>query len=170
MAIANPKSRKELAAEGQKHLEETVEAAFQILSAMNEELCNPALWSATATSSDGNNAATISADGHSDGSNGDVSSDHLLDMGGGALDEARLRYKAAVTSLRSVLNAIPDSHKEIVGSAASQEDEAEIEKLEEHASNLRTELANKNRHLKHLINQLRDLIADISTWQSPCPV
>jgi len=111
MAIANPKSRKELAAEGQKHLEETVEAAFQILSAMNEELCNPALWSATATSYDGNNAASITANGHNDGSNGDVSSDHFVDMGGGALDEARLRYKAAVASLRAVLSAIPDSLK-----------------------------------------------------------
>lgn len=168
MAIDNPKSRKELAAEGQKHLEDTVEAAFQILSAMNEELCNPALWSGTTSGlHDSSNATSITANGHSDGTNGDVSLEHHLEMGGGALDEARLRYKAAIASLRSVLNAIPDSQQEMVDGAVSQEDEAENEQLEEQASHLRMELANKNRHLKHLIDQLRDLITDISTWQSP---
>ncbi|THG10644.1 hypothetical protein TEA_007986 [Camellia sinensis var. sinensis] len=47
---------------------------------------------------------------------------------------------------------------------------SEIEKLEERASVLKEELANKNKYFKHLIDQLRDLITDISTWQSPCSV
>ncbi|XP_010680563.3 mediator of RNA polymerase II transcription subunit 30 [Beta vulgaris subsp. vulgaris] len=176
MAIENQKSTKELAAEGQKHLEETVDAAFQILSAMNDELCSPALWCTTTSSSalitDSSTAAAITANGHSEGSNGDVLSDsnNHLDMGGGALEEARLQYKSSVASLRAVLNSMPQYHKEDVGASGSQDDEAEIGKLEEQVSKLRMELANKNKHLKHLIDQFRDLITDLSTWQSPCAV
>lgn len=86
MATENQKSTKELAAEGQKHLEETVDAAFQILSAMNDELCSPALWCTTTSSSalitDSSTTTAITANGHSDGSNGDVLSDsnNYLDM------------------------------------------------------------------------------------------
>lgn len=86
MATENQKSTKELAAEGQKHLEETVDAAFQILSAMNDELCSPALWCTTTSSSalitDSSTATAITANGHSEGSNGDVLSDsnNYLDM------------------------------------------------------------------------------------------
>nr|DAD30536.1 TPA_asm: hypothetical protein HUJ06_009387 [Nelumbo nucifera] len=99
--MSNVKSTQELAAGGLKHLEDTIEAAFQILSSMNDELCNPALWS-----------TTVSA--HS--SNGIVSGDtadssHHLEMGGGALEDARLRYKSSVASLRAVLSAIPNSQK-----------------------------------------------------------
>ncbi|KAG2301036.1 hypothetical protein Bca52824_029687 [Brassica carinata] len=32
------------------------------------------------------------------------------------------------------------------------------------------EIANKNVHVKELIEKFRELIADISTWQSPCSV
>lgn len=32
------------------------------------------------------------------------------------------------------------------------------------------ELVVKNLHIKLLIDQLRDLVADVSTWQSPCSV
>jgi hypothetical protein len=32
------------------------------------------------------------------------------------------------------------------------------------------EIAKKNVHVKELIDKLRELIADISTWQSPCSV
>lgn len=116
MAIESLKSTKELAAEGQKRLEETVDAAFKILSAMNDELCNPSLWS-TPTSSgvspDGSTANVITSNGHSEGSNGDLSSDsaHHFDMGGGALDQARRRYKSSVASLRAVLNAMPQYQK-----------------------------------------------------------
>ncbi|KAL2906097.1 Mediator of RNA polymerase II transcription subunit 30 [Bienertia sinuspersici] len=176
MTIENSKSTKELAAEGQKHLEETVDAAFQILSAMNDELCNPNLWSTSSSSAaviaDTSNATSITANGQSEGSNGDVSSDstHQFDMGGGALEEARLRYKSSVGSLRAILNAMPQNQKEDADGSVSQEDEAEIVKLEEQVTNMRMDLANKNKHLKHLIDQFRDLITDISTWQSPCSV
>ncbi|XP_010249045.1 PREDICTED: mediator of RNA polymerase II transcription subunit 30 [Nelumbo nucifera] len=165
--MSNVKSTQELAAGGLKHLEDTIEAAFQILSSMNDELCNPALWS-----------TTVSA--HS--SNGIVSGDtadssHHLEMGGGALEDARLRYKSSVASLRAVLSAIPNSQKakayetgSIVASSESQANQAETENLEERATNLRKELANKHKHLKLLIDQLRVVITDISTWQSPCSV
>ncbi|XP_010519509.1 PREDICTED: mediator of RNA polymerase II transcription subunit 30 [Tarenaya hassleriana] len=164
----------ELALEGEKLLEETVQAAFQIISAMNDELCNPTLWSTSAS----NQAAAAT--------NGTVSADtaaldgasHHTDSGGGggsgnsSLDEARLRYKDSVASLRAVLAAIPTSQKakasETADGPGSPMDDDEVEKLEERASSLRKEIANKNVHVKALIDQIRALIADISTWQSPC--
>ncbi|KAA3459612.1 mediator of RNA polymerase II transcription subunit 30 [Gossypium australe] len=178
------KTTQELASEGLKHLEETIEAAFQILSSMNDELCNPALWSTNPTTHNTNtNTAAPNGSSLSNGAvlgNGDSSSDggHHLEMGGiggsgnGALDEARLRYKNSVAALRTVLTAIPNSQKakafETGSTATSPADEADIEKLEEEASNLRKELANKNVYIKRLIDQLRELITDVSTWQSPC--
>lgn len=171
-AATTSKTTQELAKEGQKHLEETIEAAFQILSSMNDELCNPTLWSTTTTSTSN---GVVHADSTSDANN------HHLDSSGGsgnsALDEARHRYKTSVAALRAVLTAIPNSHKaksfEMVSSpvdSVSRSDEVEINKLEERASLLRKELANKNKYLKRLIDQLRDLITDISAWQSPCSV
>lgn len=98
--VMNAKSTQELAVEGQKHLEETIEAAFQILSAMNDELCNPSRWSTAVV-------ATQVSNGHADASD----PSHHSEMGGGALEDARLRYKSAVTALRAVLTAIPSSQK-----------------------------------------------------------
>ncbi|XP_074295435.1 mediator of RNA polymerase II transcription subunit 30-like [Silene latifolia] len=171
IASESLKSVKELAAEGQKHLEDTVDAAFQILSAMNDELCNPALWSTTATAIPDNGIANgILANGHTEGLNTDISSDPSHDMGGSALDEARLRYKSSVASLRAILDAIPDSQPAAMDSSPSQVDEVEIMKLEEQKAYMRVELAEKNKHLKHLIGELRDLITDIATWQSPYSV
>lgn len=111
--------------EGQKYLEETIEAAFQILSSMNDELCNPALWTTTASSNATGPNVAMTNGPPLVSSNGDISSSdgasHHLDMGGGggggsgnsALDEARLRYKNSVASLRAVLAAIPNSQKVI---------------------------------------------------------
>ncbi|XWS51429.1 hypothetical protein CRYUN_Cryun12cG0175500 [Craigia yunnanensis] len=153
------KTTQKLAAEGLKHLEETIKEAFQILSSMNDELCNPALWSTspstnptTASSSTTTNNAAPNGPSFSISTvlgNGDSVSDggHHLEMGGvggsgnGALDEARLRYKNSVASLRTVLAAIPNSQKakafETGLTASSPADEAAIEKLEDKASNLR---------------------------------
>ncbi|KAL3025433.1 hypothetical protein AAZX31_04G179300 [Glycine max] len=158
--MSGSKTTQELAMEGQEYLEETIENAFQILSSMNDELCNPVLWSTSPSTSPNADATSDNSNHHADASA----------AAGGALEEARARYKKAVTALRTILTAIPTSQKEKTfdaGSAASPADEAEIDKLEERASSLRRELANKNLHLKTLIDQLRDLITDISTWQSP---
>lgn len=130
MALQSPKTTQELAMEGQKHLEDTIESAFQILSSMNDELCNPALWSTTAaaTSSSSPSSTAASANGlssHSNGlANGDASASdaaaahHHADLGGGAggaaggaLGEAQFRYKNAVASLRAILAAIPNSQR-----------------------------------------------------------
>ncbi|VVB17880.1 unnamed protein product [Arabis nemorensis] len=174
----------ELAMEGEKHLEETIESAFQIISAMNDELCNPSLWSKSPTASSAsqttatgsNGAALVSADGTAiDGP------PHHSESGGGgggggnsALDEAGLRYKNSMTSLRAVLASIPNSQKakafETENGVETPESEEEIEKLEEQALSLRKEIAKKNVHVKELIDKFRELIADISTWQSPCSV
>ncbi|CDP07896.1 unnamed protein product [Coffea canephora] len=199
VAVAG-KTIQELAVEGQKHLEETIESAFQILSSMNDELCNPNLWStnpnpnsstagaaASAAIANGivNNGSTSAmSNGHHTASNGDVSSDssssssHQLDIGVGvgALEDARMRYKSSVASLRSVLTAISNSQKvkasEMVSTSGSGSptDQADIEKLEEQASALRKALVERNKYLKLLIDQQRDLISDICTWQSPCSV
>ncbi|CAN1286610.1 Mediator of RNA polymerase II transcription subunit 30 [Linum perenne] len=193
-AMSSPplaKTTQDLAMEGQKHLEDTIQSAFQILSSMNNELCNPTLWS---TSTDSNTpptpaaAATTSAASNGPSQNGgallngDSASETSLHLDGGgivpagggtcngALDEARFKYKNSVAALRDVLAAIPNSQKSDSGASdsASPADESDNDKLEERASNLRKELSDKNRHLKVLIDQLRELIADISTWQSPC--
>ncbi|KAI3777670.1 hypothetical protein L1987_47471 [Smallanthus sonchifolius] len=164
--ITNQKSTQELAIEGQKHLEDTIESAFQILSSLNDELCNPNLWSTSSPRPNANHS-----NGHHGVTNDDATSSdatHQFDMGGGALDEARLRYKSSVAALRSVLTAIPISRKaKDYDLDPVSIDELDVEKLEDQASALRMELENKNKHLKILIDQLRELIADVSAWQSP---
>ncbi|CAH8346447.1 unnamed protein product [Eruca vesicaria subsp. sativa] len=174
----------ELAMEGEKHLEETIEAAFQIISAMNDELCNPSLWSTSANAANSTSNSNGSALVSPDASGIDGAASHHSESGGGggggggsgnsALDEASLRYKNSVTSLRAVLAAIPNSQKakvsETENGLETPEDEEEIEKLEEQALSLRKEIAEKNVHVKELIDKFRELIADISTWQSPCSV
>ncbi|XP_030493747.2 mediator of RNA polymerase II transcription subunit 30 [Cannabis sativa] len=200
ITVAIPKTTQELAVEGQKHLEDTIEAAFQILSSMNDELCNPALWSTTSASSASASSPPSSVNAPSSSLsngvlavvNGDASASdttgahHHGELGGGgaaagaaggALGEAQFRYKNAVSSLRAILTSIPTSQTgrpNESGSTAtgslSQAEQLEIEKLEERSSNLKKELANKNTYLKNLIDQLRNLITDISTWQSPCSV
>ncbi|CAN8264518.1 unnamed protein product [Cochlearia groenlandica] len=161
---------RELAMEGEKHLEETIGAAFQIISSMNDELCNPSLWSTSATATTNGDASAIDGSIHQSESDG---------VGGGgsgnsALDEASLRYKNSVTSLRAVLSAIPNSKKaktcETVNGLETHESEEEVKKLEEQALSLRKEIGEKNVHVKELIDEFRQLIADISTWQSPCSV
>ncbi|KAG4109369.1 hypothetical protein ERO13_1Z049409v2 [Gossypium hirsutum] len=110
---------------------------------MNDELCNPALWSTNPTTNNTTtNTAAPNGSSLSNGAvlgNGDSSSDggHHLEMGGiggsgnGALDEARLRYKNSVAALRTVLTAIPNSQKakafETGSTATSPADEADIE-------------------------------------------
>ncbi|KAD1215669.1 hypothetical protein E3N88_21175 [Mikania micrantha] len=160
--ITSQKSTQELAMEGQKHLEDTIESAFQILSSMNDELCNPHLWSASSP-------PVHHAPPNGDATSSDVA--HQSEMGAGALEEARLRYKNSVKALRSVIVAIPNSRKaKAYDSDPMSTDELDVEKLEEQASDLRKELESKNKYLKLLIDQLRELIADISTWQSPVAV
>ncbi|RWW34188.1 hypothetical protein BHE74_00046562 [Ensete ventricosum] len=168
------KCKQELGVEGQRHLEETINAAFQILSSMNDELCNPALWSPLSPS---HPSAALGGAGDAPVDSSSHPSEAGGGSGGGALDEARLRYKSAVFALRSCIAAIPSATqvrdsmpKFEPGALDSRADVVEIERLEERASSLRKELENKNKHLKLLIDQLRDLITDIAMWQSPCSV
>ncbi|XP_073225486.1 mediator of RNA polymerase II transcription subunit 30 [Cicer arietinum] len=171
MSISNStKTTQDLATEGHKYLEETIQYAFKILSSMNDELCNPVLWSTSPSAATSPNAPSSNGDANSDSSSQHADGAAPGGGAGGALEEARFRYKNAVAGLRTILAAIPNSQKVNTfdsGSADSPADEAEIEKLEERASSLRKELVNKNLHLKILIDQLRELITDISTWQSP---
>ncbi|XP_076920968.1 mediator of RNA polymerase II transcription subunit 30-like [Bidens hawaiensis] len=159
-SMSSQKSTQELAMEGQKYLEDTIESAFQILSSLNDELSNPNLWSSSSSSSSP----------HPNNAHDATSSDttHHFEMGGGALDEARLRYKSSVAALRTVLAAIPNSRKaKAYDVDPMSTDELDVEKLEDQASALRKELENKNKHLKNLIDQFRELITDIASWQSP---
>ncbi|CAN6471814.1 unnamed protein product [Victoria cruziana] len=123
------KSTKELAMEGQKLLEETIHAAHQILTAMNEELCNPALWATASPAQSG-------AEQH-DGP-------HQPEPGGGALEEARFRYKSTVIALRAVIGVVANSQaaeqsevESIVGASEAKSDPIEINKLEERVAELK---------------------------------
>ncbi|XP_077251778.1 mediator of RNA polymerase II transcription subunit 30-like [Tasmannia lanceolata] len=126
-------------------------------------------------------------------------------MGGGVLEDARLRYKSALASLRAVLIAIPNSLKvkkknpyfiffeflvffflslgdlemwvvvsfDVIISwlspffnlVKSYSRGFFVEILDK--ENVK-ELANKNKYLERFIDQIRELINDISTWKSPC--
>lgn len=99
--MSGSKTTQELAMEGQEYLEETIENAFQILSSMNDELCNPVLWSTSPSTSPNADATSDNSNHHADASA----------AAGGALEEARARYKKAVTALRTILTAIPTSQK-----------------------------------------------------------
>lgn len=105
------KSRQELGVEGQRHLEETIDAAFHILSSMDDALCNPALWTTTSASSPAAAGSAGDASGDPSAYTPDASAASAASGGGGggALDEARLRYKSAVAALRAVLAAVPNS-------------------------------------------------------------
>uniref|UniRef100_A0A0A9GM01 Uncharacterized protein n=1 Tax=Arundo donax TaxID=35708 RepID=A0A0A9GM01_ARUDO len=101
MASEAARRRQELAAEGQRHLEETIAAAFQILASMNDELCNPALWSSAsaAAGSHGqhpNHHAAATPPLHSADSDAAGGGVWGAPGSGGSLDEARHRYKSAV--------------------------------------------------------------------------
>ncbi|OEL14041.1 hypothetical protein BAE44_0024941 [Dichanthelium oligosanthes] len=165
--------RQKLAAEGQRHLEETIAAAFQILVSMNDELCNAGLWSSSSVSAAAAAAAAGPQHQHSATPPHSADSDAAEAGGapgpGGSLDEARHRYKSAVAALRASIAAVSSCTQD-TGSTESEADHAEIERLEERASALRKEIESKNKHVKLLMDQLRELITDISIWQSPCSV
>ncbi|XP_062225455.1 mediator of RNA polymerase II transcription subunit 30-like [Phragmites australis] len=175
MSSAAARLRQELAAEGQRHLEETIAAASQILASMNDELCNPALWSSASAGSQSQHpshhaAATPplhSADSDAAGAAGGGVGG--APGSGGSLDDARHRYKSAVAALRASIAAVSSCAQDM-GSTVFISDQAEVERLEEHASSLRKEIESKNKQVKLLMDQLRDLITDISMWQSPCSV
>jgi hypothetical protein len=109
---AAARQRQELAAEGQRHLEETISAAFQILAYMNDELGNPALWSSASARSQGQHPSHHSAATpllHS--SDSDAADPAGGGVGpapgsGGSLDEARHRYKFAVAALRASIASV----------------------------------------------------------------
>ncbi|RCV33317.1 hypothetical protein SEVIR_7G081100v4 [Setaria viridis] len=176
MASEAARRRQELAAEGQRHLEETIAAAFQILVSMNDELCNAGLWSSSSVSAA---AAAAAAAGPQHQHSATPPPPHSADSDaadgggapgpGGSLDEARHRYKSAVAALRASITAVSSCAQDI-GSTESEADHAEIERLEERASALRKEIESKNKQVKLLMDQLRELITDISMWQSPCSV
>jgi len=164
----------ELAVEGQKHLEATVEAAHQILASINEELCNPSLWTTTINPNNNNNSHATSDACTATAPTSTPPPSREQEVGGGALEEARFRYKTAVTSLRAVISAISaasQQSKQQEGDVAMaiecRTEQDEIQKLEQRATELREEAFKKNHYLKVLIDQLRDLINDISMWQSP---
>ena len=109
MASEAARRRQELAAEGQRHLEETIAAAFQILVSMNDELCNAGVWSSSSVSAA---AAAGPQHQHSATPLPPHSADpDAADAGGapapgGSLDEARHRYKSAVAALRASIAAV----------------------------------------------------------------
>lgn len=96
LSTTRPKTKttQELAIEGQKHLEVTIQSGFQILSSMNDELCNPLVWPTT-------NGIVVNLCDSSSSEN-----THHGDPSGGVVDKARFRYNNSVSSLRAVLTVI----------------------------------------------------------------
>ncbi|KAL8097860.1 hypothetical protein AgCh_030829 [Apium graveolens] len=93
--------------------------------------------------------------------NGDEHS-YLFEMSGAAL------YKSSIASLPTAPEAKTHERSSTTNSSVSRMDVDDVEKLEERASTLRKELANKNKYLKVVMDQLRELTNDVSTWKSPC--
>eukprot|EP00250_Pteridium_aquilinum_P035526 c9586_g1_i1 orf=591-1220(-) len=198
---AAPKSLQELAMEGQKALEATVEAAHETLASMNEVLCNPALWSTssssiaatnstsgaigvTPASSSSGAAAQLAGSASAAGDSTELTASRIdasktgaeglaqQEAGWAALEDARLRLRSSAGSLRSVITSVFSSsqmreQEDPSNSLSDKSDPAEVEKLEQQVLALREEVKNKNKVVKLLIDQLRELINDISMWQSP---
>ncbi|KAL1544673.1 mediator of RNA polymerase II transcription subunit [Salvia divinorum] len=80
-----------------------------------------------------------------------------------SLDQARLRYKASVASLRSVLLAISNAHKVkssesvLTSISGSVSDQTKLTKLQEQASILRTELAEKN-NMGQILRKIQETV------------
>lgn len=94
------------------------------------------------------------------------------EAGWAALEEARLRLRCSATSLRAVITSTFSSpqmreQEDPLNSHSDKSDPAEVEKLEQRVSLLREEVKKKNKVVKVLIDQLRELINDMSMWQSP---
>jgi hypothetical protein len=164
----------ELAVEAQKHLEATVEAAHQILASINEELCNPSLWTTAINPNNNNNSHAALDASIATAPTSTPPPSREQEVGGGALEEARFRYKTAVTSLRAVISVISAASQQskpqegdVSMAIECREEQDEIQKLEQRATELREEARKKNHYFKVLIDQLRDLINDITMWQSP---
>ncbi|KAL5216074.1 hypothetical protein ABZP36_007475 [Zizania latifolia] len=145
MASAVERRWQEMAADGQRHLEETIASAFQILSSMNDELCNPVLWSSSSSAAEGSGGGGQHHNHHHAGpplpllpstdSNASGAAGGGVGIGpgsGGSLDEARHRYKVAVAAVHASIAAVSSCPQEM-GLA----EQYEVERLEEHASALR---------------------------------
>jgi hypothetical protein len=113
------KTKQELAREAQIHLEETISAAYHILSSMSDELCDAALWPSSIAPSVGSGIPNHHNPLHPvapptshavDGSDSTHPSEFSSGGGGastgGSLDQARHRYRTAVNALRASINSL----------------------------------------------------------------
>ncbi|CAM6036933.1 unnamed protein product [Sphagnum compactum] len=166
------KTLQELAADGKKQLETVVEIAHQILLSLNEALCSPSFWVAPSSShlalessSVSSNSLTAVPDpavgaGRDSGGEGEA--------GLAALEATSLRYKVATAALRATVASILNTpqQEEGTGGVPVEMETGELDDLEQRVTDLRKEVMKKNQFLKLQIDQLRNLIADISMWQS----
>ncbi|BBN04174.1 hypothetical protein MPTK1_3g02360 [Marchantia polymorpha subsp. ruderalis] len=155
MSMEIGESMQELAAEGQKHLEGTVDAAHDILASLNEVLCNPVLWAQPVPES-----SSSSKPG---------GAPPQQEQGWLALETGRLRYKSTTAALRASINNIfnkPQMRAQEGDSGQDKGSAADLDQLEKQAARLREEATRKNQMVKLLIDQSRDLVSDISMWQS----
>ncbi|XP_040376243.1 mediator of RNA polymerase II transcription subunit 30-like [Oryza brachyantha] len=159
--MAAARRRQELAGEGQRHLEEAIAAAFQILTSIDHELSDPALWSSSQHQQQQQDPPAAAGSDAAPGGGRGASPSH-----GGSLDEARHSYKTAVAALRASITAVSSCRAQEIGPTEDKGDTAEIKKLEDRVSVLRKEIESKNKDVKCLVDHLRDLISDVSMWQS----
>ncbi|CAK9882928.1 unnamed protein product [Sphagnum jensenii] len=170
------KTLQELAADGKKQLETVVEIAHQILLSLNEALCSPSFWVAPSSSHLALESSSVSSNSLTAVS--DPAAGAGRDSGGegeaglAALEATSLRYKVATAALRatvaSILNTpqMRQQEDEGTGGVPVEMETGELDDLEQRVTDLRKEVMKKNQFLKLQIDQLRNLIADISMWQS----
>ncbi|CAM6009548.1 unnamed protein product [Sphagnum balticum] len=167
------KTLQELAADGKKQLETVVEIAHQILLSLNEALCSPSFWVAPSSSHLALESSSVSSNSLTAVS--DPAAGAGRDSGGegeaglAALDATSLRYKVATAALRATVASIlntPQQEDEGTGGVPAEMETGELDDLEQRVTDLRKEVMKKNQFLKLQIDQLRNLIADISMWQS----
>ncbi|KAF0934748.1 hypothetical protein E2562_028337 [Oryza meyeriana var. granulata] len=161
-AAETARQHRELVGKGQRHLKEAITVAFQILTSINNEFSDPALWSTSHHQEQDPPAAAGSdaASGAAGGGGRGASPSH-----GGPLDEARHRYKTAMAALWVSIATVSCCAQEI-GPTEDKANTVEIKRLEDRASLLRKEIESKNKDVKCLVDHLRDLISDVSMLQS----
>ncbi|KAJ7542871.1 hypothetical protein O6H91_09G015700 [Diphasiastrum complanatum] len=145
------KSLSDLALEGQKQLEASVNAAHQILESLHEVLNNPSLWvvpsampqSHLPTTGADSSSGAKNSESRAGGSEATAVLQQLPEPGWAALDDARLRYRSSTAALRAVLTAIftnpqmREGEEPAANSEEKKDDEGDLQKLEQRASELR---------------------------------
>lgn len=148
----------ELSIEGQRLVEATVNDAHEVLATLEEVLTRAGGWAGSGPPAPSSTSAL-----------GSDSSGHGLEPLSGSVDAVRSRYMASSAALRAVITAITNSPQLRQGerdNGGEKADDGDLDQLEHRAHKLREEVLRKNRALKLLIDKTRELVSDLSLWQT----